>query len=102
MLPEMEVNPRLHSRALMGKADGSAGVEPGRSSGSTLTIDALWLLPIHSVGGFVELSTSTRRMFVLRGRRYSTVSPVVLLTRATRSLNMPPVQMLPFLSRIAS
>jgi hypothetical protein len=29
MLAEMEVRSRLHSRALMGKADGSAGVEPG-------------------------------------------------------------------------
>src|SRR5260221_12853374 len=65
-------------------------------------MDALWLLPIHSVGGFVELSTSTRRMFVLRGRRYPTVSPVLLLMRATRSLNMPPVQMSPFLSTTAS
>src|SRR5437667_10105077 len=29
MLPEMEVNPRLHSRALMGKADGSAELSRG-------------------------------------------------------------------------
>ena len=39
------------------------------SSGSTLTIEAPWLLPAQKVTGVVELSTKTRRILVLRGRR---------------------------------
>jgi hypothetical protein len=39
------------------------------SSGSTLTIEAPWLLPTQKVTGVVELSTNTRLMLVLRGRR---------------------------------
>ena len=37
------------------------------SSGSTLTIEAPWLLPAQKVTGVVELSTNTRRILVLRG-----------------------------------
>src|SRR5580765_2633514 len=71
------------------------------SIGSTLIIDAPWLLPTQNVGGSVELSTSTRRMLVGCGNRYSIVSPVLLLTRTTRSVDMPPVQISPFLSMTA-
>jgi hypothetical protein len=39
------------------------------SSGSTLTIEAPWLLPAQKVTGVVELSTNTRLMLVLRGSR---------------------------------
>ena len=38
-----------------------------QSSGSTLTIEAPWLLPIQNVTGLVELSTNTRRMLVVFG-----------------------------------
>src|SRR4030095_4399445 len=70
------------------------------SSGSTLIIAAPRLLPTQKVGGFVELSTFTRRMFVALGRRYSTVSPVLVFTRTTRSLFIPPAQDNPGLSAI--
>src|SRR5207247_2486649 len=70
------------------------------SSGSSLMIDAPWLLPTQNVTGVVELSTKTRRTFVSRGRRYSTNSPVLGLRRSTRSLNSPPDQASPFLSAI--
>src|SRR5438876_6617249 len=72
------------------------------SSGSTLMIAAPRLLPTQNVGGFVELSTLTRRTLVMRGRRYSFTSPVLVLSRTMRSLDMPPVQAYPALSRIAS
>jgi hypothetical protein len=44
-------------------------------------IEAPRLLPTQNVGGFVLLSTLTRRMFVDRGRRYSTISPVLVFRR---------------------
>ena len=47
------------------------------SSGSSLTIDAPWLLPTQKVTGVVELSTNTRRTLVCRGSRYSMNWPVV-------------------------
>ena len=55
-------------RACAGFAGTTHGVAP-YSSGSTLTIEAPWLLPAQKVTGVVELSTKTRRMLVLRGRR---------------------------------
>jgi hypothetical protein len=39
------------------------------SSGSTLTIDAPWLLPAQNVTGVVELSTNTRLILVVRGNK---------------------------------
>src|SRR5690242_4076045 len=51
------------------------------SKASTLIIAAPKLLPTQSVGGFVELSTFTRRTLVMRGRRYSVISPVWVLSR---------------------
>jgi hypothetical protein len=41
----------------------------GYRSGSILIIAAPRLLPTQNVGGLVELSTFTRRMLVVRGRR---------------------------------
>src|ERR1051326_5989735 len=72
------------------------------SNGSSLTIDAAWLLPTQKVTGVVELSTNTRRTFVNLGRRYSTISPVSGLRRSTRSLNSPAAQAWPFLSAVTS
>ena len=46
------------------------------SNGSSLIREEPWLLPTQKVAGFVELSTSTRRMLVDRGSRYSVNSPV--------------------------
>src|SRR5438105_11191022 len=46
-----------------------------QSSGSTFTIEALWLPPTQKVTGVVELSTHTRRTLVLRGSWYSTACP---------------------------
>ena len=53
------------------------------SSGSTFAIEAPRLLPIQNTGAFAELSTFTLRMFVNLGRRYSTISPVLVSTRTT-------------------
>jgi hypothetical protein len=39
------------------------------SRGSTLMMAAPWLLPTHNCEGSTDLSTSTRRMLVLDGRR---------------------------------
>src|SRR5262245_33365540 len=72
------------------------------SIGSSLTMDAAWLFPTQNVAGVVELSMKTRRIFVKRGSRYSTISPVFGLRRSTRSLNSPPDQTSPFLSAVAS
>src|SRR5580692_741175 len=73
-----------------------------QSSGSTLTIEAPWLLPIHSVPGFLASSTKTRRMLVGRGSGYSVYCPVLTSRRATRSVFIEAVQALPFLSATAS
>src|SRR5215510_6716123 len=72
------------------------------SRGSSFTIDAPWLLPTQKVGGVVELSTKTRRTFVNRGRRYSTISPLFGLSRRMRSLYSPPDHASPFLSAVTS
>ena len=48
------------------------------SSGSSLMIDAPWLLPTQNVTGVVELSTNTRRTLVVRGSRYSTNWPLLV------------------------
>src|SRR5579862_4050953 len=73
-----------------------------QSNGSTLTIDAPWLLPIHSVPGFFASSTKTRRILVGRGSGYSVYCPDLMSRRATRSVFIDAVQALPFLSAIAS
>ena len=50
--------------------NGYSGIHATRySSGSTFTIEAPWLLPTQKLTGVVELSTKTRRMLVLRGKR---------------------------------
>src|SRR5438445_8347342 len=72
------------------------------SSGSSLMIVAPRLLPTQKVGGLVELSTFTRRTLVVRGRRYSVTSPALVFTRTMWSLDIPPVQAYPALSRMAS
>ena len=49
---------------------GDANPQLGQGSrGSTRIRAAPWLLPTHNCEGFTDLSTSTRRMFVLDGRR---------------------------------
>src|SRR6059058_5549285 len=72
------------------------------SSGSSLTIDAPWLLPTQNVTGVVRLSTNTRRTFVDRGSRYSTNSPLFGFRRRMRSVYSPPDQASPFLSAVTS
>src|SRR5215813_9395093 len=74
------------------------GQRRDQSSGSTLTIEAPWLLPTQKVGGLVVLSTKERRMSVSRGSGYSTACPVCGSSRTIRSVVMPPVQASPFLS----
>src|SRR5262245_20552504 len=64
--------------------------------------DAPLLFPTQNVTGVVELSTKTRRTFVLRGSRYSTTSPVLEFSRTMRSVLMLPVQRSPFLSGTTS
>src|SRR5437016_4332567 len=64
--------------------------------------EAPWLLPTQNVGGVVELSTNTRRMFVGRGSMYSVNLPVLGSSRSTRSLSIEPVHASPFLSRATS
>src|SRR5712672_1010607 len=62
-----------------------------QSSGSTFTIAAPWLLPIHSTGRPLVSSTNTRRILVVRGMRYSVTSSVLVLIRETRSFDIDPV-----------
>src|SRR5882757_1953759 len=77
-----------------------AGRKPGhrilavaihQSVGSTLMIAAPWLLPIQGTGRPLVSSTKTRRMLVVRGRRYSVISSVLVLSRETRSFDIEPV-----------
>ena len=68
-----------------------------QSSGSTLTIEAPWLLPTQSTGRGPVSSTKTRRMLVVRGSRYSVTWPVFGSRRATRSVSIEPVHTSPFL-----
>src|SRR5262245_57744139 len=77
-------------------------IQRSYSRGSSFTIEAPWLLPTQKVGGVVELSTKTRRTFVNRGRRYSTISPLFGLSRRMRSLYSPPDHASPFLSAVTS
>src|SRR5207244_6778942 len=72
------------------------------SIGSSLMMEAPWLLPIQNVGGLVELSTSTLRTFVVLGSRYSIDSAVLVFNRMTRSVVIPAVQRSPFLSHVTS
>src|ERR1700686_3794027 len=65
-------------------------------------MEAPWLFPTQNVTGVVELSTNTLRMFVNRGRRYSTNSPVLGFRRCTVSVNSPPDHASPFLSPVTS
>src|SRR5881397_852429 len=53
------------------------------SSGSTWIIVPSRLLPIQNAGGLDTLSTFTRRMFVVRGSKYSVVSPLLVFTLTT-------------------
>src|SRR4051812_3891464 len=69
-----------------------------QSCGSSLTMFAPWLEPTQNVTGLVELSTNTRRMLVVFGRRYSTNWPLLVSSRTTRSLIIEPVQASSFLS----
>src|SRR5712671_3282554 len=62
-----------------------------QSCGSTFTIAAPWLLPIHSTGRPLVSSTNTRRILVVRGMRYSVTSSVLVLIRETRSFDIDPV-----------
>jgi hypothetical protein len=63
-----QLNPR---RTRFAGGDDANGItlQRAHSSGSTLTIEAPWLLPAQKVTGVVELSTNTRLMLVLRGSR---------------------------------
>src|ERR1700686_809323 len=65
-------------------------------------MEAPWLFPTQNVTGVVELSTNTLRMFVNRGRRYSTNSPVLGFRRCTVLVNSPPDHASPFLSAVTS
>src|SRR5436309_12415283 len=65
-------------------------------------MEAPRLFPTQKVGGLVELSTFTRRTLVMRGRRYSVISPVLAFTRTMRSFDIPPVHAYPVLSKTAS
>src|SRR5581483_7069888 len=83
----------------------TAGDRLGRrrqSSGSSLTIEAPWLLPTQKLTGVVRLSTNTRRILVERGSRYSTNPPVLGSSRSTRSLTIEPVQASPLRSSATS
>src|SRR4051812_39647028 len=63
------------------------------SVGSTLRIEAPWLLPTQSVlGSAFESSTKTRRILVGRGVVYSVYWPVLMSSRDTRSVSIEPVQ----------
>jgi hypothetical protein len=53
------------------------------SSGSTLTIAEPWLLPTQSTGRGPVSWTKTRRMLVVRGSRYSVISPLLVSSRDT-------------------
>src|SRR4051794_29947464 len=78
-----------------------AGIAPGhchsgernadQSVGSTFTIAAPWLLPIQSTGRPLVSSTNTRRMLVVRGRRYWVTPWVLVLSRETGSFDIEPV-----------
>ncbi len=46
-------------------------------------IEAPWFEPTQNVTGFVVLSTYTRRILVVRGNRYSTISSVLVFSRVT-------------------
>src|ERR1700733_3908628 len=81
---------------------GPFGVEEGcQSSGSAFTKGWAWLLPVQNVTGAVELSMNTVRILVSLGIRYCTLAPIFGSMRTTRSFDMPPVQMSPFLSNCA-
>src|SRR4051794_11149324 len=90
------------NRAPSKSVAGVPGAGDAASSGSSLTIDAPWLLPTQKVTGVVWLSTNTRRTLVERGRRYSTVAPLAGSRRRIRSLYSPPDQTSPFLSAVTS
>src|SRR5258706_15739260 len=83
------------------RLQGAAPPAP-QSSGSSLTIEAPWLLPTQKVTGVVVLSTNTRRMLVERGSRYSTNCPDLGSSRRMRSVDIEPVHASPFLSSAAS
>src|SRR5882757_2858454 len=51
-------------------------------------IAAPWLLPIQSTGRPLVSSTNTRRILVVRGRRYSVISSVLVLSRETWSFDI--------------
>src|SRR5262249_60748832 len=74
----------------------------GASSGSSLTIEAPWLLPTQNVTGFVRLSTNTRRSLVARGSTYSVKWPLDGSKRRMRSVYSPPLHTWPFLSAVTS
>src|ERR1700680_4084044 len=63
-----------------------------QSNGSTFTIEAPWLLPTQSVGRGPVSCRNTRRILVGRGIKYSVIWPLLLSSRATRSLTIEPVQ----------
>src|SRR5450755_4482054 len=79
-------------------AAGVAKARRDQSCGSSLTIEAPWLLPVQNVTGLVVLSTNTRRMLVSLGSMYSTVVLVLGSRRTTRSVVIPPVQISPLRS----
>jgi hypothetical protein len=67
---EPGIQPMVRSRSTILDSGFAAARRPGmtsQSSGSTLTIEAPWLLPTQSVPGFLESSIWTRRMLVGRG-----------------------------------
>src|SRR5262245_22708853 len=72
----------LHSPQFNPECQVAAPADYGSSASTLITVPER-LFPIQNVGGLVVLSTLTRRMFVVCGRRYSTVSPVLVLTRTT-------------------
>src|SRR5262249_4195768 len=74
-----------------GAHDLGRNAAPAQSSGSTLTMAPPWLLPTHSTGRGPPSCTNTRRMLVVCGNRYSTISSVRGLSRETWSLSIEPV-----------
>src|SRR4051812_30123761 len=98
LMHRMKRAPECHSGTPLSFVDSSRNY----SSGSTLTIEAPWLLPTHRMPGFLESSMKTRRMLVGRGIWYSVYWPVAISRRDTRSVSMEPVQASPFLPAMAS
>src|SRR5262245_16281566 len=64
-----ELHPAVKAAARPATAGCCVPAARVQSSGSTLTIEAPWLLPVQNVTGLVVLSTNTRRILVVFGSR---------------------------------